>query len=194
MKQSHVLILGAAIGLSLAGCKNQSDPAAEASTAKPEAAAPAPASAPAPAPRPDVLKPDQVAITIELESPAKLTADGRSLEVPVKIVNNGTAAISSELQPAVNVGVQILADDGTLTSPGAARDFSRTKLPLIEPGASASVVVNVPVSAKIDGRKLSIGLVQESVAWFSSYGQPTLAIGPFKLCEDKVCDMEGKQL
>jgi len=193
MKNYRVLVLAAAVALAFAGCKQEADTAtgATATAAAPEAG---PAPETEPAPRPDVLKADQVSIALKQEGPVKASADGKSLEVPILVTNNGTAAISSELQPAVNVGVQILADDGTTTSPGGVQDYSRVSIPRIEPGASAKVLVTMPVDERIEGRKLTVGLVQETVAWFVDFGQPTLPLGPFKMCDGKVCDAEGKAL
>ena len=63
----------------------------------------------------------------------------------------------------------------------AVRDFSRTPLPVIEPGASATVLVVVQADARSNGRKLKLDLVQEGVAWFSNLGQPVLEVGPFEV-------------
>lgn len=185
MKKSHVLILGVSIVLALAGCKEQSD-----ATATPKAAAPAVV----PAPKPDVLKKEQVAIAIELESAPRLAADAGSLEIPVKITNNGTSALSSKLRPPVNIGLQIMGTEGNLDSEGAVRDFVRTPLPVVEPGASVSVIVKVPANGRIDGHKMKIGLVQESVTWFRNWDQPELDVGPYTLCNTSICDADGKPL
>lgn len=180
MKQFHVLILGTAIALALAGCKEQTDPAA---TATPEAttAATDPAAAPVPAPRPDALKPDQVSIALELESPPRVDMEKGVIEIPVKISNNGSVALSGKSNPPVNIGVQIVGNDGTTASEGGVRDFSRTPLPVIEPGASASVLVVVPADARVNGRKLKLDVVQEGVSWFSKLGQPVLEVGPLEV-------------
>ena len=179
MKQSHALILAAAIGLTLAGCKQQDDVATD-TAANPEAtpAAEAPATAPVVAAQPDALKADQVSFALVLEGEARVDTAKGVIEIPVKISNNGSAALSGKGNPAVNIGVHILCKDGG--TEGALRDFSRTPLPVIEPGASATVLVNVPTDARAAGHKLKLDLVQEGVAWFSTYGQPTLEVGPFE--------------
>lgn len=178
MKQSHVLILCAAIALALAGCKEQSDSVA--ATAAPEVTAPA--AAPAAPPRPDALKADQVSIALALESQPRIDAEKGVIEIPVKVTNNGSVALSGQSNPAVNIGVQVVGSDGTTASEGGGvRDFSRTPLPVIEPGASATVLVVVQADARSNGRKLKLDLVQEGVAWFSNLGQPVLEVGPFEV-------------
>ena len=121
-----------------------------------------------------------------------MNPDTGLLEIAVKVTNTGSVELSSDMQPPVNLGVQIMGDDGTVTSAGGARDFKRVALPSIVPGASATVIAEVPVSARIDNRTLSLDLGQEGVAWFSQYGQPTLRVGPFRVCDRQICT-EGPQ-
>ncbi len=52
---------------------------------------------------------------------------------------------------------------------------------MVEPGASASVLVTVPADARANGRKLRIDLVQEGNTWFSKRAQPTVDAGPFEI-------------
>jgi hypothetical protein len=186
MKRFRLFMAIAGLAIALSACKQQSDtgPADAGATAE----------TPAPAPTPDALKKDQVAVVVELESPVRAAADGLSIEIPVKITNKGSAVLSSELRPPVMVGIQITGTAGDMTSEGAVRDFKRASLPLVAPGASVSVVVNVPVNERTAGRKLAIGLVQERVRWFADWGQSDLVVGPFMPCDGKVCGVDGKPL
>lgn len=177
MKHCHVLVLFAAITLSVAGCKQQNQAPEEAAGAV--ATTEAPPAEPAAAPKPDALKAEQISILLALESEPRLDAAKGVIEIPVKITNNGSVALSGKSNPPVNIGVQIAGQDGGAQSEGSIRDFSRTPLPIIEPGASASVLVVVPADPRANGRKLIIDVVQEGVSWFSKLGQPTLEVGPF---------------
>lgn len=187
MKRFGLLMAMAGLALALSACKQQSDSEVAGADATPSAAQ-------APAPKPDALKKEQVAVAVELESPVRAGADGLSIEIPVKITNKGSAVLSSELRPPVMVGIQITGTAGDMASEGAVRDFKRAPLPLVAPGASVSVVVKLPVNERIAGRKLAIGLVQESIRWFADWGQPDLVVGPFTPCDGKVCGADGKPL
>ena len=181
MKQSRILLLGAAIVFALAACKGQDETPVD-TAAAPDAATPA-AETPAAvaAPKPDVLKPDQISIALALEGESRIDAAKGTIEIPLKVTNNGPVALSGKSNPPTNIGVQIVGDDGTTSAAGGVRDFSRTPLPVIEPGASASVLVIVPADARANGRKLRIDLVQEGNVWFSKRGQPTVDTGPFEI-------------
>ncbi|PPU99968.1 hypothetical protein XhyaCFBP1156_02150 [Xanthomonas hyacinthi] len=163
--------------MAVAGCNKGPDQAAPApaQTSPRDAAAPAPAASPqAPV---NKLTADQVSIKLTLESEPKINAATGFVEFTVKVENNGKVALSGASNPPVNLGVQIEAPDGS----AEVRDFSRTALPEIAPGAAASVAVQIPADSRIDGRKLKVDLVQESVSWFSGFGQPTLEVGPVHL-------------
>lgn len=149
--------------------------------APPTVVAAAPVARPA---RPDALKPDQVSTLIVLDGEPRIDAQKRVIEIPVKIHNRGSARLSGTLVPPVNVGVQILASDGSYTSAGGLRDFARFPLPVIEPGASASMVLPVPMKAQANGHTLRVDLVQEGISWFSRWGLPTLEVGPFEFKPD----------
>ncbi len=179
MKQSRILVLGAAIAFALAACKGQDQAPVDAAAA-PDAPA-AETAAPVAAPKPDLLKPDQISIALALEGESRLDAAKGTIEIPLKVTNNGPVALSGKTNPPTNIGVQVVGDDGTTSAAGGIRDFSRTPLPVIEPGASASVLVTVPADARANGRKLRIDLVQEGNVWFSKRGQPTVDTGPFEI-------------
>lgn len=182
MKKLTLPALGVVACIAIAACTRTEDvPSTAAPAATPEVAAKAPP------PRPDVLKADMVGVRIELASEPLLDAATSRINIPVRITNNGKVALSSDLQPPVRIGVQILGEDGTAKSPGAVRDFVRATLPRVEPGQSVDVTVSVPMQDRIAGRRLDIGLVQESVAWFSSFGQAGLQVGPFARCGEALC-------
>lgn len=180
MKQSRIFVLSAAIVFALAACKGQDEAPADAAVAPEAPASETPA--PAAAPKPDLLQPDQISIALALEGEGRVDAAKGTIEIPLKVSNNGPVALSGKSNPPTNIGVQIVGDDGsTAATAGGVRDFSRTPLPVIEPGASASVLVTVPADARANGRKLRIDLVQEGNVWFSKRGQPTVDTGPFEI-------------
>lgn len=137
--------------------------------------------------RTTALTADVVAVTLELASAPKMNSEEGVLEIPVKVSNSGKSLLSGEGNQPVNLGVQILGEDGSPGSPGGINDFVRVGLPIIVPGESAVVVVKIPVDARVSGRKLYLDLVQEGVAWFSSFGQPGLQTGPFTICDQALC-------
>ena len=180
MKQSRILVLGAAIAIALAACKGQ-DEAPVDTAATPDSTTPV-AEAPVAAPKPDLLKADQISIVLAADGESRIDDAKGTIEIPVKVTNNGPVALSGTSNPPVNIGVQILGDDGTTAAAGGGvRDFTRSPLPVIEPGATASVLVTVPADARANGRKLRLDLVQEGHVWFSKHGQPTLDAGPFDI-------------
>lgn len=157
----------------VAGC--QREPTA------PAAATPAAPAAPKMAP----LKASQVRVTLEPQGPGAMNPATGKFEIPVRIANDGTVALSDKTDPPVRVGVQILpSDDGT--QPGV-QDFTRSPLPEIAPGTAQVVTVLVPVDRRVDGRRLKIELVQEHVAWFGRLGQPGIVVGPYQVCDKALC-------
>lgn len=190
MKHQYALLLGTALVLALAGCGKKNDVTPAESEAPPTQVPASPTPKPMAA-RPDALKADMVSVAMELEGAPKVNAETGRLDVSVKITNNGKVALSSESKPPVNLGVQILGADGTMTATDAVQNFIRVPLPRVEPGQSITVTGSIPVTARINGHKLNLELVQETVAWFSGFGQPSLQIGPFAVCGDKLCDSEA---
>lgn len=181
----HHLLLGTTLFLALTGCEGKTDIAPPPPT---QASTPAPKPV---APRPDVLKPDMVSVAMELEGAPQVNAATGHVEMLVKVTNNGKVALSSESKPPVNLGVQILGTDGTMAAKDAVQNFIRVPLPRVEPGQSTTVTASIPVTARINGRKLNLELVQETVAWFSKFGQPALQVGPFEVCGDRLCEGEA---
>lgn len=155
---------------------------------EPEApAASAPAAGPAATAAPKIgrLTASQVKVTLEPQGPGAMNAATGKFEIPVRITNNGTVALSDQTDPPVRVGVQIVpADDG---AEAGVRDFVRSPLPEIAPGATQVVNVVVPVDRRLDGQRLKIELVQERVAWFSRLGQPGVVVGPYQVCGKALC-------
>lgn len=192
MKHQYVLLLGTTLFLTLVGCGGKTDitPAENASEAPSPQATATPTPKPV-APRPDALKADMVSVAMELDGAPQVNAETGRLDVPVKITNNGKVALSSESKPPVNLGVQILGADGTMTAKDAVQNFIRVPLPRVEPGQSITVTASIPVTARINGHKLNLELVQETVAWFSRFGQPSVQVGPFAVCGAKLCDGEA---
>jgi len=175
MKPLYVLLAATAVTIAVAGCGQDAS-----QTAPAPGAAPAAVAAPAPAPV-NKLTADQVSVKLSLESEPKVDATTGVITFAVKVENNGKVALSGTSNPPVNLGVQIEGPGGN--PDGLVRDFARTPLPEIAPGASASVAVQVPADPRIDGRRLKVDLVQESVSWFADFGQPTLDVGPIPLAK-----------
>jgi hypothetical protein len=160
----------------MAGC--QREPTAPAATT------PAPAT-PAATPKMAPLKASQVKVTLEPQGVGAMNPATGKFEIPVRIANDGTVALSDKTDPPVRVGVQILpSDDGT--QPGV-QDFTRSPLPEIAPGTAQVVNVVVPVDRRVDGRRLKLELVQEHVAWFGRLGQPGVVVGPYRVCDKALC-------
>ena len=69
--------------------------------------------------------------------------------------------------------------------------------PEIAAGASADVTVEVPAKDVV-GNSIRLELVQEKVAWFSSFGVAPFDFGPFTSCDANgvatVCGADGKPL
>lgn len=190
MRTSVLAIAVIAVCVNVAGCQRNSD---EASTAEPAVAGQTPAAASAPI---DTAKEIAVlkSLNVELRQdvPPKLTAGGTAVALPVTINNKGSSEIGGTAMP-INLGVQILGDDGTLRGSGAQRDFVRMKIPALAPGATQTVVVDVPLSARTEDRVLRVDLVREKVAWFENIGHTPLDVGPFSVCGAALCDQPVQQ-
>lgn len=182
------LILSTAMTMALAACGNQS----EAPTSTPAASTSASSNSSlinAPIPS------DAISTRLELAGPPTYSKDDDSLNVKVRVSNQGKAALASTGTAMVRLGAMLMGPEGPDKTPGN-RDFKRIDLPMIAPGSDAEVDVKLPVAAMI-GLPVRFDLVQEGVNWFSVYGQPTLDIGPYKRCEgqDKsLCDAKGQDV
>ncbi len=107
------------------------------------------------------------------------SADGKFRVLKISVTNAGKQPIKGAGKFPVNLGVQILGNDGTVTGPGAVVDFVRAALPLIQPGATAEVDVNIPANdARTKERKLRVAAVQEGVHWYTDAGDSPIVIGP----------------
>lgn len=193
MKFRHSLALSAAVAIALAACGNQSEapaganaPAAGASSAS--TGTPADSShIDAPIPR------DAISTRLELVGQPTYNKGDDSLDVKVRVSNQGKAALVSAGTAMVRLGAMLMGPDGPDKAPGN-RDFKRIDLPMIAPGSSAEVEAKLP-AADLVGLPIRFELVQEGVNWFSVYGQPTLEVGPYKRCDgqDKsLCDDKGQ--
>ncbi|ODU75061.1 MAG: hypothetical protein ABT17_05090 [Rhodanobacter sp. SCN 69-32] len=181
------------MAIALAACGNQSEapaganaPAAGASSAS--TGTPADSShIDAPIPR------DAISTRLELVGQPTYNKGDDSLDVKVRVSNQGKAALVSAGTAMVRLGAMLMGPDGPDKAPGN-RDFKRIDLPMIAPGSSAEVEAKLP-AADLVGMPIRFELVQEGVNWFSVYGQPTLEVGPYKRCDgqDKsLCDDKGQ--
>ena len=84
-----------------------------------------------------------------------------------------------------------------MNTPPAALEFQRYPLPKPLPtGEKLLLAITFPVAATLGGTAQVDG-VQEGVAWFSSYGQPTLRLDTFTRCGDKqesLCGSNGEEV
>lgn len=192
MKRTNLIRSGfvAASLITLCAC---SQPAPPADTASTEPAAPAPEAPPVAGGMVKALAKEQVGVTFVQQGAPVLVRDGAAIRFVVTLTNSGTVAISSQGAFPVNIGVQLLASDGKV----AKRDFVRARIPEIGAGASADVTVEVPAKDVV-GSSIRLELVQEKVAWFSSFGIAPFDFGPFTSCDANgvatVCGADGKPL
>ncbi len=131
------------------------------------------------------LTQEQVGARYSVAGTPVLINEGRALRITVSVANTGSVAISSKGDKPVNLAISLVDGTGAVV----AQDFVRVALPDdgIAAGASAEVVAEVPVQDVL-GKSLKIGLVQETVAWFSDFKVESLDYGPLTTCED-----QGKQ-
>lgn len=184
MKLHHQVILALAVTTALAACGNETSAPSHATNSN----APALSQAKTPAINAPIPR-DAISTKLELtDHPIYDEADD-SLHVEIRVTNQGKANLVSAGTAMVDLGAMLMGPHGPDQPPGK-REFVRTKIPLIAPGNSAVVEAKLP-AAQLIGLPIRFELVQEGVAWFSGYGQPTLDIGPYKRCDgiDKsLCD------
>lgn len=137
------------------------------------------------------LKAAQVKVTLEPQGTGAMNTATGKFEIPVRISNEGTVTLSDRTDPPVRIGIQILAsEDGTQP---VVKDFARSPLPSLAPGAAQVINVVVPVDRRVDGKRLKIELVQERVAWFDRLGQPGVVVGPYRICDNALCPADQVQ-
>jgi len=132
--------------------------------------------------------------TLSIASTPHASASGSGFDIVVQVANGGAAALYGVGSKQVNIGVQILGDNDDVAASGGVRDFVRTGLPYLPPGAQSDVVVTVPADQRLDGRKLRLALVQENVRWHEDTPEKYLDLGPFRICGSQVCDASGRPL
>lgn len=119
-----------------------------------------------------------------------------TLVLRVDVDNQGPTALVGKGTMPVQVGVVLAGPEGADTPPGR-RDFVRVPLPLVQPGSSANIGVQVPAK-EILGLGVQLDIVQERVGWFGrDHGKPTLEVGTFQRCdgaEGTLCDASGTPL
>lgn len=194
MSRSFLII--AVFLLSLIGCSRDlpqpPDP--------PKATSDAPASAAAVEPAASVtlesgIPPEQIATRLELAGPPRYVAASDTLELLVRVHNDGQATLVGEGSAMVRLGAMLVGPEGPDVAPGV-RDFIRAPLPLLSPGTQAEIAMSLPAQALL-GLPVRLELVQEGVNWFSAYGQPSLDLGTFDRCADAagtLCTADGQSL
>jgi len=188
MKFPHGPILSTVLATALTACGNQSSPSSSANTtasAKADSSSGVYINAPIPM--------DAISTRLELLGQPTYNKDDDSLNLKVRISNQGKADLISAGNAMVRLGAMLVGPNGPDHPPGD-RDFERIDLPRIAPNQSSEVTVKLPVQPLID-LPVRFDLVQEGVNWFSIYGQPTLEIGPYRRCDGhkkSLCDVTGK--
>lgn len=165
----------------------QPAPSAEAAAPLVDTAVPVGLNAPIP--------PEQIATRLELAGAPRYVAASDTLELLVRVHNDGQATLTSEGSAMVNLGAMLVGPEGPDVTPGV-RDFIRAPLPLLAPYTQAEIPMSLPAQPLI-GLPIRLELVQEGVSWFGAYGQPSLDIGPFQRCdgmEGTLCTTDGQAL
>lgn len=192
MKPLSALALAIGLVVGLAGCERQPPQPANSTAPPAQGSAPSVTSTPVESRIDAPIDPSQIATRIELlESPMHLRSSDRVL-VRVRVHNEGSHLLVSSGEKMVRLGAMLVGPAGIDTAPGN-RDFVRADLPLVQPGSSAEVDLELPV-APLLGLPVRIELVQEGVNWFGQYGQRSLDLGPFMRCTDEpmaLCDAAG---
>ena len=178
--------------LALSACSQDAPAPADPATASTDAgAAPATVEHAIDAPIPAA----DIDTTLGLVAPPVHVAATDTLRFTVRVHNRGKVTLASAGSAPVNLGAMLIGPDGPDTPPGN-RDFQRVTLPAIPQGGSADVVAELPV-APLLGLPVRLELVQEGVAWFSSYGDVPLELGTFARCTDDaatLCSADGQPL
>lgn len=141
-----------------------------------------------------IIPPEQFLARLERAGDLRTSSDGAGMDVPVKVVNAGSHALIGKGRMPVNLGVQILGEEGSADSTGGEREFVRIPLPFVEAGSEALVVVTVPFDPRLDGLKVRIALVQEGSRWYETSDHGVLDLGPFVNCENRICDQSESSL
>lgn len=138
------------------------------------------------------LTAEQAKVSLTVGTPT-VTADGKSLVVPVTLTNNGgTTLVSAGKYPVTISGHAIDANGRVVVF-----DLPRANISATPPGGHATTNLMVPVD-QIRGRRIQLFPVQEGVAWFDHWGFKPIVIGPFDNCaapnQDKLCNTGGTAL
>ena len=182
------LILSALV---MTGCK-------ESTPSTPAGAAPASASVDAAVPALSINAPiaaDKIDLSYTVVSGPTFDKANDAVSYTVEVQNNGEDTLSSAGTHPINIGLAILGKDGTMNTPPATLEFQRYPLPTpLATREKLLLPLSFPVTPTLGGTAQVDG-VQEGVAWFSSYGQPTLRLDTFTRCGDQqesVCGSNGE--
>lgn len=149
----------------------------------------APGSAATPAPGASIdtpLKKGEVGAIVTQAGDIVHNAERKILTARFRVENTGTVPLVSQGKLPVRLGIQMVDRDGKPVKV----DFIRANLPVIAAGAAAEVDVEIPADA-VAGFNLRVLPVQEGVAWFDSFGQDALVIGPLETCPDGTINICG---
>jgi len=136
---------------------------------------------------------ENISTTLTLAAPPVYRAANDTLLLRIEVGNQGSTALVGRGDMPVQLGMTLSGPEGVDKEPGQ-RDFVRVRLPLVQPGSTTQMDVQVPAD-KILGLGLNAELVQERAGWFGrKYKQPILVVGTFQRCdgaEKTLCDAAG---
>ncbi len=190
----RLTLLAAALSL-LVGCGRELPAPAEPPTQPTPTPAADSSIASPPATLDAAIPAELIATRLELAHAPRYNAAGDSLDLTVRIHNDGQATLVGQGAAMVNLGAMLVGPEGPDAPPGL-RDFVRAPLPLMAPGTQAEVDISLQAEPLL-GLPVRLELVQEGVNWFSAYGQPSLDIGLFQRCDatpGTLCTEDGQAL
>jgi hypothetical protein len=109
---------------------------------------------------------------MELLSPQSTVPAGNEITLRARITNTGSTTWSNTAAVGeVRVGLQLLADDGSVID----RNYARQSLPApILPGGRCELVMRVIAPSVPGTYQIKLDLVREGVHWFEMQGSRTI--------------------
>lgn len=91
----------------------------------------------------------------------------------VAIENQGEIPLQAQQANAINLGIQLLDDQGQVINP----DLKRVPLVTLLPGEQVELPIDLPM-ASVDGHQVKITLVQEGISWLDNQAPPLFLTFP----------------
>ncbi|MDF4025694.1 hypothetical protein P3W24_12025 [Luteibacter sp. PPL201] len=128
----------------------------------------------------DLLHQQDVGVALSLVGVPALSADGSTINITIDINNVGRHALASAGSYPVHVGYHLIDLATGASTEGSVRAALTSS---IDVGTHEIVTLKAVASEALAKNKLiRVGLVQEGVAWFQDWGQPTIDVGPYSAC------------